>query len=125
MNAVFKVSIMVLLIAFSVSLSSYGAEWSVVWNGTDGKSRNLSMSDDQEYPFTMGRFKCKSSKVILDKIYGEVFERRIISCQVSKDTYVSTDLSYNIKSKICMDTRSLTIFDKDKIYLASLFVNCN
>jgi hypothetical protein len=116
--------LMVIMFSYLTSLSAFGAEWLVGWADTGGKNKSIAISDDQEYPFKVGRFNCKASKITLEKIYGEVFEHRYVSCQMSKDTYVSTDLSYNIKSSTCMDTRSLTIYDKDNIYIASLFVKC-
>jgi hypothetical protein len=113
-------------ITLLMSLSStfaFGAEWSVGWSGADGRLQQLTLAD-KDLQFYMDRFLCKASKITLDNINDEVFERRTVACQVSKDTYVSTYLAYNLNGKTCMDTQSLTIYDKDKVYVASLFVKC-
>jgi hypothetical protein len=100
------------------------AEWSVGWSGTDGRFQQLDMAGEKDYQFVLDRFLCKVSKITLANVQNEVFERRTVACQVSKDTYVSTDLSFNINGKTCTDTQSLTIYDKDEIHIASLFVKC-
>lgn len=112
-----------MLISLSVT-SAFGAEWSVTWSGADDRVQQLDLASDKDYQFVMDRFLCKASKLTIANIQNEVFERRTVACQVSKDTYVSTELSFNTDGKICKDTRSLTIYDKDKIYVASLFVRC-
>lgn len=121
-----KSIIISLTIFMNLSITSFalGAEWSVSWSGKDDKFQSVTIIDEQELPFTVGRFKCKASKINLDKIYNDVFERRTVSCQMSKDTFVSTDLSYNVKSNTCNDTRALAVYDKDKVYFISLFVQC-
>lgn len=105
------------------STSAFGAEWSVGWNGAGGRFQQLTLTD-KDLQFYMDRFLCKASKVTLDNINDDVFERRTVACHISEDTYVSTYLAYNLKGKTCMDTQSLTIYDKDKVYIASLFVKC-
>jgi len=119
-----RVLVAAALMNLLATIPALGAEWSVGWTGTDGRFQQLTMADDKDYQFYMDRFLCKASKITLDNISNEVFERRTVACQVSKDTYVSTDLSYNMNGKTCMDTRTMTIYDKDKIFMASLFVKC-
>ncbi len=114
---------MTMVMSLSATCAS-GAEWSVGWSGVDGRFQQLSVAGDKDLQFYVDRFLCKVSKITLDNIKDDVFERRTLACQMSKDTYVSTDLAYNLNGKTCTDTRSLTIYDKDKIYLASLVVKC-
>lgn len=116
----------ILCITMFISLSStfaFGAEWSVGWSGADGRFQQLTLTD-KDLQFYMDRFLCKASKITFDNINEEIFERRTVACQVSKDTYVSTYLAHNLNGKTCTDTQSLTIYDKDKVYIASLFVKC-
>lgn len=119
-----RVIVAVFLVSFLATTPVSGAEWAVGWSGTDGRFQQQTMADDKAYQFAMDRFICKASKISLDSVQNEIFERRSVACQMSEDTYVSTDLSYNMNGKTCMDTQSLTIYYKDKIYIASLFVKC-
>jgi len=117
-----KVQILTLLATLSITLSAFGAEWSVGWTGADEKHQIQRITDDQEFQFTMAKFQCKVSKIALDKLSNEIFERRYLSCSISKDTTVSIDLSYNVRSKDYADARSLFIDNDGKTFIATLFV---
>jgi len=119
-----QIIVIIILLLSLAATFALGAEWSVGWSGADRGLEQLTMADDKDYQFKMDRFLCKASKIRLVNIQNEIFERRTVACQMSKDTYVSTDLSYNMNGKTCMDTQSLSVYDKDKIYIASLFVRC-
>jgi 3'-phosphoadenosine 5'-phosphosulfate sulfotransferase (PAPS reductase)/FAD synthetase len=117
-----KVQLLILLATLSITLSAFGADWSVGWTGADEKNEHQKITDEQEFQFMMAKFHCKVSKIVLDKVYNEIFERRYLSCSISKDTAVSVDLSYNVRSKDYADSRSLVIYNKDKTLVATLIV---
>jgi hypothetical protein len=119
-----KIQLIILLASLSAyTLSAFGADWSVGWTGADGKDHNQLLSDEREYQFTLDKFPCKVSKIALNKIYNEIFERRYLSCSISKNTSVSIELSYNVKSKDYHDARSLFIDRNGKTLITTLFVN--
>jgi 3'-phosphoadenosine 5'-phosphosulfate sulfotransferase (PAPS reductase)/FAD synthetase len=117
-----KVQILILLATLSITLSAFGADWSVGWTGADEKHQYQKITDEQEFQFTMAKFHCKVSKIALDKVYNEIFERRYLSCSISKDTTVSIDLSYNVRSKDYVDAHSLFIDNNGKTSIATLTV---
>lgn len=117
-----KVQILILLATLSITLSAFGADWSVGWTGAEEKHQYQKITDEQEFQFTMVKFRCRVSKIVLDKIYNEIFERRYLSCTISKDTMVSIDLSYNVKHTDYADARSLIIDNKGKRLIATLMV---
>jgi len=119
-----RIILVIILLLSLAATFALGAEWSVGWSGADRGFEQLTMADDKDYQFKVDRFLCKASKISLVNIQNEIFESRFISCQIAKETYVSTDLSYNMNGQTCMDTRSLIIYDIDKTYVASLFVKC-
>lgn len=117
-----KVQILIFLATLSFTLSAFGADWSVGWTGADEKPQYQKIADEQEFQFTMAKYNCKVSKVFFDKIYNEMFERRYLSCSISKDTKVSIELSYNVKSKDYADAHSLFIDNNGKVLIATLAV---
>ncbi len=118
-----KAQIVIILITLSITLSAFGADWSVSWTDTNEKNHYQKIADEKEYQFTMAKYDCKVSKIALEKIYNEIFERRYLSCLISKDTSVSIDLSYNIKNKDYHEARSLFIDNNGKTFIVTLFVN--
>lgn len=115
--------IIIILLTLSTASSAFGADWSVSWTGIDEKHDYQKLADEQEYQFTIARFHCNVSKIALDKIYNDVFERRYLSCSISRDTSVLVDLSYNVRSADYDDARTLVIRDKGKTFIATLFVH--
>ena len=118
-----KAQIIVVSVILFTTLPAFGADWSVSWTGADNKHHNQKIADEQEYQFTMDKYRCKVSKINLDKIYSEIFERRYLSCSILKDTSVSIELSYNVKSTNYNDARSLFIDKNGKTLITTLFVN--
>lgn len=106
----------------SFTLPAFAADWAVSWTGTDGKHHSQTIDDEQEFEFTAVKFPCWVSKMNLSKVYKEIFERRTLSCWITKDTVVSTYLSYNVRSKDYMDERSLMIDNNGKKSVVMLIV---
>lgn len=118
-----KVQIIILIAALSTAVAAFGADWSVSWTGPDETNHYQKIADEQEFSFTMTKFQCKVSKISFNKIKNEIFERRYLSCSISKDTSVSIDLSYNVRRKDFHDARSLFIDNNGKTSIVTLFVN--